>query len=373
MKKKVCHITSSHGRYDTRIFLKQCKSLVKYGYDVMLLVNDDKEDEIVDGVKIISTKFKPVSRRERFLNSKKKLFEMAIKIDADIYTFHDPELLLLGYRLKKAKKVVIFDSHENYPEQILIKNYIPIFLRKIVATLYKKIETEVCMRLDAVLFPNSLNGKHVFERRTRITEFIENFPLLEEFKYSEYISDLDKKDTVLYIGSITEARGITTLVKSVYMANAKLILAGKFQSQKYYDELKELTEYSCVEYKGVVNRKEVVNIINKSKIGVAIIRNIGQYNKYDGFPTKVYEYMLMGLPVIISKYDYSYQVFKENNCGICVDPENIDEIVKSITFLLNNPEQAKLMGDNGKRLVKERYNWDLEEKKLVALYNKLID
>ena len=71
MKKKVCHITSAHKRYDVRIFFKQCKSLAKHGYDVTLLVSDEKENEEIDGVKIISIKFKPKNRIDRFINVRK--------------------------------------------------------------------------------------------------------------------------------------------------------------------------------------------------------------------------------------------------------------------------------------------------------------
>ena len=71
--KKVCHVTSVHPRYDVRIFHKQCKSLSNHGFDVTLLVNDDLQDEIIDGIKIISTHWKPKNRCERVLFLKKRI------------------------------------------------------------------------------------------------------------------------------------------------------------------------------------------------------------------------------------------------------------------------------------------------------------
>lgn len=101
---KVCHVTSAHSRYDVRIFEKECISLAKCGYAVTLIVNDDKKDEIKDGVKIVSTGFKPSGRRQRMLSSMKYIWAKMQEVDADIYHFHDPELLQMVSRLKKRNK-----------------------------------------------------------------------------------------------------------------------------------------------------------------------------------------------------------------------------------------------------------------------------
>src|SRR5665648_779605 len=90
---KVCHVTSAHNRYDVRIFHKECKSLARKGFDVTLLVNDNITNEILNDVKIVSTQFRPNNRLERIVKSKKHLRREMIEIDADIYHFHDPELL----------------------------------------------------------------------------------------------------------------------------------------------------------------------------------------------------------------------------------------------------------------------------------------
>ena len=70
--KRICHITSAHGRYDTRIFQKECRSLAKEGYEVYLLVNDKNKNEVIEKVKIISTGYLPKSRLERFFVSHRK-------------------------------------------------------------------------------------------------------------------------------------------------------------------------------------------------------------------------------------------------------------------------------------------------------------
>lgn len=370
---KVCHITSVHSRYDNRILEKECKSLARNGYNVSLVVNDSQENEINDNVKIISTKHEYKNRIERLFTSRKHLYKKAIEIDADIYHFHDPELLPLGNKLKRMGKKVIFDAHENYTLQIKEKGYIPKIFRHLISKLYHFYETYSSRKIDAVIFPCTFNGINPFENRAKRTTFINNVPILSEL-YDKFDSDAPKGNgTICYVGSLTYSRGITHLIKASNKADAKLILGGCFSPAEYSKEVEVMDEYSSVDFRGYVNRNEVVDIYKMSSIGASNILNIGQYNKTDNFATKVYEYMSMGLPVIVSDYQYARKVLKEYEFGIAVDPENVDEIAQAINYLLCNPEVSEKMGQEGRRAVKERFNWSIEEEKLLALYDCLIN
>lgn len=369
--KRVCHITSAHNRYDVRIFQKECKSLATHGYDVTLIVNDRNEDEIKDNIKIISTKFKPKNRVDRLLNSRKYIFKKAIDVDADIYHFHDPELLPVGNRLKKYGKKVIFDSHENYTMQIKEKQYISKVLRGLISKIYKIYETYSVKKIDSVIFPCMLNNVNPFENRAKKTVFINNVPVLSTF-YDKYKDNYVKGHrTICHVGSLTYNRGITHLIKAAYKASANLILGGTLSPENYHDEVKNMEEFSCVDYRGYVNHDEVVSIYGSSIIGVCNILNVGQYNKSDNFATKVYEYMSMGIPVILSDYPYAREVLSQYKFGITVDPENIEEVSDAILYLLSNPELVKQMGQEGRRAVKEKFNWNNEERKLLELYESL--
>jgi glycosyltransferase involved in cell wall biosynthesis len=134
-----------------------------------------------------------------------------------------------------------------------------------------------------------------------------------------------------------------------------------------------MPEYACVNYLGYLSRAEVLDLYKRSSIGAATILNIGQYNTGDNFATKVYEYMSMGLPVLVSRYPYAEKVLERYKFGMSVDPENIDEIADAIRYITDNPEIAKQMGENGRRAVLEEFNWGIEEKKLLGLYERIID
>ena len=118
-KNKVCILTSVHPPFDIRIFHKEAKSLARAGYDITLIAQHDKE-EIVEGIRIVSLP-KPKNRIDRMTRTVWSAYRKAIKIDADIYHFHDSELIPIGLLLKLRGKRVIYDVHEDFPASILCK------------------------------------------------------------------------------------------------------------------------------------------------------------------------------------------------------------------------------------------------------------
>ena len=141
MNNKVCILTSVHTPFDTRIFHKQAKSLLKAGYDVTLIAQHDK-DEVVDEVKILALS-KPRNRLWRMLGTW-RIFKLAYRQKADVYHFHDPELLPMGLFLKLLKKgKVIYDVHEDYPKAILTKSWLPSMVRRPVSSVFTFLEKSV--------------------------------------------------------------------------------------------------------------------------------------------------------------------------------------------------------------------------------------
>ena len=82
--------------------------------------------------------------------------------------------------------------------------------------------------------------------------------------------------------------------------------------------------------------------------------------------------MAMGLPVIASNFPLYREIAEGAKCGICVDPLNPEEIAGAIRCIIEHPAEAEQMGKNGRKVVEERYNWGMEEKKLLYLYQELL-
>ena len=100
--------------------------------------------------------------------------------------------------------------------------------------------------------------------------------------------------------------------------------------------------------------------------------HVGQYSRIDILKTKAYEYMSIGLPVIISNTAYAKKMVEDYKFGVVVDPYNIVEISEAIKDLITDEEKARTMGINGRKLAIDKYNWREEEKKLIRLYSDIL-
>lgn len=371
-KIKICHLTSAHKSGDIRIFQKECTFLAKEkSFEVYLVAQGDSREE--NGVKVIGVDASVKGRVDRMLNISRKIYKKASSLNADIYHFHDPELLLYALKLKKQGAAVIFDSHEHYAKQIAEKNYLPVLLRKVIANIYKIYETHVVKNIDAVVVPGTTNGKNPFEGRCRNSIFLDNYPILDERRAyiqkrkPDSIHDLK----VCYVGGLSATRGCTQLVKGCYKAGVKLILAGSFSSPEYEKQVMSMKEGQCVDYRGVCSYDEVTEIYRESHIGAATLLKIGQYASMENLPTKTYEYMQVGLPIIMSDTKYNCKLMERGKFAYLVDPGNEDEIKKVIQYVYYNFNEAVEKTKLAYKLVKDKYNWEGEFKNLIALYRKL--
>lgn len=369
---KVCHLTTVHQIDDVRIFLKECISLSASGFDVTLIAcSNTAFEDVKNGVKRISLYVPVKNRLQRMIKRTSAVYKKALEVDADIYHFHDPELLPIGLKLKRKGKKIIFDSHEFYGEQILYKHYIPFLLRSFIASVYMGYEKYVCKRIDAVIQVCTLNGKDYFNNRAKISEFITNAPVKNSSSYHENRLPCEERDKVIHIGSLTHSRGITHLIEAAAKSKISLILAGHFASPEYHEQLKCNPAYPAVDYRGYLTSIQINEVLCQAYAGISTLLHIGQYPKIDTFPTKVYDYMAAGLPVILSDTQYAKRINEKHNIGICVNPENVEEISNAILFLKENKTMAKEMGLNGRMAFEKEFNWDIEVIKLINLYNQI--
>ena len=270
------------------------------------------------------------------------------------------------WALKKRGKKVIFDSHENYKEQIMQKGYIPKPLRGIIRTAYSVIESRACRYLDAVLYPEDISP---YEGMAKECVVIRNTPMLDELKPEKPYEERQEK--VCCVGTLSEDRGIRVLMRACHKAGVQLVLGGRFSPPTLEDSLRAEDAFSIVDYRGKCDRQQVNDIYNECMIGADTILRVGQYPNIQTLSTKTYEYMIMEMPYITSDFDFNREIIDKYHCGIYVAPENIDAIAEAIRFLVGNKEEGRQMGKNGRKLVEEKFNWSIDEKRLIALYERL--
>ena len=361
---KICHITTVHQPTDVRIFHKQCCSLQKNGFSVDLIAPNVKEKSL-KGVKLIGLKPTSKNRLYRIFKLSKLAYKLALESNADIYHFHDPELLRIGLKLTRKGKKVIYDAHEDLPRQILTKHWINPSLRKIISFLIEKYENYAASKMSGIIGATSHISNRFSDFNKRSIN-INNYPIITEFQLTPTIS---KNNKIVYSGGISKQRGIIEIIKAIEDSEINLLLAGKFLDPKLEKDLKILNGWSNVNYLGFLNRIEIAKIYKKANIGMVTLHPTLNYK--DSLPVKMFEYMAAGIPVIASNFDKWKKIIDENNCGITVNPKDPIQIRQAIEYLLNNPIEATKMGANGLKAVKEVYNWNIEEKKLLDLYGNL--
>lgn len=360
---KVCHLTSAHPRYDTRIFLKECRSLASNGFNVSLVVADDLGHEEKEGITIYDVGQSNSGRFGRFTETTRKVYKKAIELEADIYHFHDPELMFYAYLLKLKGKKVIYDVHEDLPRQLLTKPYLNKTSKRFLSFIIEKVENFFSKRYTSIVAATPYIEDR-FQHINNKTITVNNFPMHEELHDSRL--NLKKKNQVCFIGGISEIRGIESLVKACEKINGRLVLAGKFNNALFEERVKKLKGWNNVDFVGFVDRDEVKRILAESKAG--IVTFLEAPNHTNSQPNKMFEYMSAALPVISSNFKLWTSIIEKNECGFCVDPQNSADIAQKINILFENEKKVTMLGKNGRQSVMDRYNWKLEQQKLIDLY-----
>lgn len=370
MGDRVCILTTVHSAFDTRIFHKQAKTLAAAGYDVTLVAQHDR-DESVEGIGIMALPI-PRNMPARFLGLTWKIFRLALQRHADVYHFHDPDLLGMGLLLSiftRAK--VIYDVHEDVPRQILGKQWIPRLLRRPISALFNVIEKVVSAGCDVVI-PATESIARGFGNRQLIV--IRNYPDLNMFLDRNAGSEDDAADRLIYIGGISRKRGVVEMIAALNclreIAVVRLDLIGRFSSPELVAETSLLPGFSLVDYRGSLPWHDAWEHAYGAIAGLVLFHP--GPNHTEALPTKLFEYMASGLPVISSDFPLWRTIIEENECGLTVDPLDTQAIAGAITYLIDHPEEAGKMGDNGRRAVEEKYNWESEGKKLIDLYERIL-
>lgn len=370
ISKKIVHLTSVHPRHDTRIFIKQCNSLAAHGYDVTLVVADGKADECKGRVKIIDVGYLP-GRFNRMFKTTRRVLEKAIELDADVYHLHDPELIPIGLKLKRLGKRVIFDSHEDVPTDILDKPYINYFSRVFVSKIYQIYERLTLKRFDAIIAATPCIRDKLSAINVNTID-INNYPIMGELMSGVVGHWSGRQHQIAYVGGIGLLRGIREIVHALEFttSNARLQLAGEFGEPEVKAEVINFTGWQYVDELGFLNREEVSVLLSRCMAGLVTFHPLS--NHVSAQPNKMFEYMSAGIPVIASNFPLWREIVEGNDCGLCVDPLDPKAIAQAIDFIINNPERARQMGEDGQRAVQTRYNWGVEEAKLLKVYAQVL-
>ena len=367
----VVQATSVHVPTDTRILHRECRSLVEAGYRVVLVAPGiSASDKAVDLLFVPP----PSNRLLRATQTAIRVIWTSIQERPTVLHVHDPELLPWAQLARLTGTKVIYDMHENLPAAILRKPWIPQRLRPAVAWTAKHMERVLIRGLPVVFAEESY--PYLFSSSRQCVTVL-NLPRVDMLPTSASERKFEHF-SVGYVGGVSPDRGS----KETLQALRKVRHNGQrvdFHcvgpcTAAHRQELLALWregDSGCLTLYGRVDPLLAWRTMAQCHVGMAVLHPSPNY--LASYPTKMFEYMGIGIPVIVSDFPLYREIIDRYRCGLCVDPTDALAIADAVEYLATHPEEAEGMGRRGAEAVREKLNWRAEERKLLRFYEILTE
>jgi len=380
MRKRIVIIVSHPYREDPQL-RKEARTLVGAGFNVRVIAWDRKrvgaKRQHVEGVEVVDIRLQGTFGVGGYLHGLKTLWYWVLAMrqllanrDWDAVHCQDLNTLLPGYLAGQfAKKPVVFDAHDPYPEMLELAQ--PGLIHWALRTL----EAFLCRRVDYIITVNQLMAQRFRSLTSRPIQIVYNYPEKSLFRAEESVPRPKGRFVVGRIGSIQPGTGLEETIEAIGKiqngCQIKLLLVGRVASA-YRDEFQKLSAPLAeqVELTGFVDPQAVVDYYRRMDLSVMLYRPTPIFRYLS--PMKLFESMAMGVPVVASDIGEVRKVVEAYHCGVVLRGFDSDELARVIEKLMSNPELRRRMGANGIKAVQEELNWEKESQKLVGFYKSLL-
>jgi glycosyltransferase involved in cell wall biosynthesis len=359
----IVHFSTVHPLDDTRIFAKECVSLAKAGFAVTLVAAGSGTSRTIEGV-LCRTIPVPRGRAGRMTAGQLRMLNVLLRLRADLFHFHDPELFPTALLLRLIGRRVIFDSHENISKDLGEKLWLPVWAQRVAGALGRMLERLADRFLAGVVIATpGMRSAYPTGR----TALVRNLPKREEF--ADMPDWTQRHQLVCYLGLVSEFRGSRQIARLAARTSAQIVVAGRLPEDEE-DKLREEPGWALVKYCGVLDRGQVVHLLAKAKIGLALLLPMNNFQ--DSIPTKMLEYLAAGIPVVASDFTAWRALTAGVRCAVFVNPLDDDAVASAVDSLLSDPHKARMMGALGRELVLRRFVWETEFEALLNLYRSIL-
>ena len=369
---KICILTSTHGPSDGRIFQKEAKSLAKEHEVTIIAPSDMSGSRVVDGIHIVTVK-RPDSTALHPITLL-RLLQACLAQDADVYHCHEPDALFIGVLAKYLKgKQVIYDIHEHWPSEIpfdlRIRN--GSLIQRALSAFVSSVEIALARRAESI-FAVSESVAARFRERGLDPVILSNYSIADlDIPYNP---DRNGRNLMFMAGNMQSFHGVGKCIEAVSRVRERypdvsLTLVGNIR-EDLSERISEFGRNEFITSTGFLPYREMYEKLNEGAAGLLVFQPT-YYNISIGLPNKLFDYMLLGLPVIASDLPEIRSVVGSADCGILVDPGSVSEITDAIIYFFDHPKEAQRMGANGRRAVLEKYNWSRMEADLLQAYRNL--
>ena len=291
----------------------------------------------------------------------------AVRMRPHVVHLHDPELIPWVAVLRLLGIRVVFDSHEHIAASMENKSYLPRGVRGLAQRASRWLVSLVDRAASGIVTATPAIAED-FANERRVV--IQNFPILAQ--WAEVDEERRPASRLVFIGGLTEGRGAFQMLDAIERLGvshgATLTIAGT-ASEDLLGRLRAHPGWRHAEFVGMLDRAELAELLADSTIGVVLF--LPEPNHVYSQPTKMFEYMAAGVPVLASDYPLWRELVVTTDVGLVADPLDGDAVVRAAAQLLDDPAARARMGRNGRELVEATRNWAVESEKLVAFYDDL--
>ncbi|MDN5339315.1 MAG: hypothetical protein PWQ30_424 [Euryarchaeota archaeon] len=368
----ICMLTTTHQPYDGRIFEKEAKSLAKE-HDVTIIAPSASGGVRKDGgVKIVAVR-KPASNLLHPLTLWRVL-RAGLGEECDVIHCHEPDALLVALLLKAVKgRKVVYDVHEHWPSEIPFDLGIPNSsgIAKVLESLLSRGEVLLARFADEKIAVSESVAERFCRNGTKPV-IISNCSIASQVPPAPRTKS--NCNVVYMAGNMQLFHGIRECIQAMSQVAATVPEVSLTFVGNVREDIGAIAAKTNprpeITMTGYLPYREMYEILCEGSIGLLAFQP-HYYNAYIGLPNKLFDYMLCGLPVVASDFPEIRNIVGETGCGMLVDPTDPDAIAEAIVYLLEHPDEAQRMGENGRKAVLERYNWGEMEKRLLEVYRQI--
>lgn len=361
----VAHVSSAHPWTDNRVHMREAASTASR-HSTLLIAVASPTTVPETGVTVVTIPRRP--RLGRILVSSAQAVLLAVASGARVVHLHDPELVWSVPLLRALGRSVIFDAHEDLPDQFRNRYYLPRRFHGATKLLAHAV-IAVASLSSHVIAATAHTGSRYPARKTSI---VHNFPRLRTAE-RRLPPIATRPSRATYIGAISENRGSETMRQAVddsdFPTGWELHVAGPFYPAGLVESFGGAGASDRVVVHGLLSPESARDLLLESRIGLVVLQPTDAYRH--ALATKMFEYLAAGIPVIASDFPMWVDLLDGYDCATFIPPDDPKALARAIRRYADDPALLERQGANARRAAVEVFNWTTEEKTLLGVYDRL--